>query len=148
MIQEGSKEPNKQPAQTGSWLTYVVVVFILIFVLGLVFAPMSRARYPRLSAETAESQIETACLAYLAEYGTLPATSENYRLVKILTGENNPRAITFITLKPTDMTANGELQDPWGTPYRITFDSNSKIHVMSAGPDKVFGTPDDVTNQP
>ncbi len=94
-----------------------------------------------------EKQIQTACTAYMAEYGTLPSTAENYQLIKILK-KDNPRGIIFLNTSPQDMNANGELIDPWGTPLRITFDSNSKVHAISAGPDKVFGTPDDVTNQP
>jgi len=37
--------------------------------------------------------------------------------------------------------------NPWGTPFRITFGPNSDVSVISAGPDKIFGTPDDITNQ-
>lgn len=155
MTQETPKEPVDQPAKEGSWLTYVVVVFVLIFVLGLIVAPRATfcgMRAPQSKAATMEQQIETACLAYMTEYGALPSTSENYRLIKILKGESkmegNPRAIAFLTVKPEDLTTNGELIDPWKIPYRITFDANSKVHVLSAGPDKVFGTPDDMTNQP
>jgi len=149
MAQEIFKEPAQQPVKEGSWLTYVVVVFILIFVLGLVVTPavkMSPLNLRKSKATVMEEQVDTACRAYLTEYGQLPPTSENYRLMKILTTEN-PRAITFINVKPTDLTPNGDLIDPWGTPYRITFDSDAKVHVISAGSDKVFGTPDDVTNK-
>lgn len=36
-----------------------------------------------------------------------------------------------------------EMKDPWGTPYKV---ENDKTHfrVSSAGPDRVFGTPDDI----
>jgi len=149
MEPEISKEPAQQPVKEGSWLTYVVVVFVLIFVLGLVLAPSVNndvVGANKAKAATTERQIEAACQAYLTEYGQLPPTSENYRLMKILTTDN-PRAIPLINVKPTDLTPNGDLIDPWGTPYRITFDSDSKVHVISAGPDKVFGTHDDVTNQ-
>ena len=45
------------------------------------------------------------------------------------------------------MNPNGEIIDPWKTPYRIIFDTDSKVHIVSAGPDKIFGTPDDITSQ-
>jgi hypothetical protein len=101
---------------------------------------------PRAKASNQIIQICTACQNYATEYGTLPPTSENYRLIKILSGDN-PRGIPFITLRPSDLSPNGEMIDPWKTPFRITFDPDSKVHVVSAGPDKIFGTPDDITNQ-
>jgi hypothetical protein len=39
-----------------------------------------------------------------------------------------------------------ELRDPWGMPYRAAFGVEkgaSEFHLWSAGPDKLFGTPDD-----
>ena len=148
MTPETKKEPDPQPIPKESWLSYVVVCLTLIFVLGLLFAPLATDRGTparEVRARSLAAQLETACFAYLTEYGTLPPTSENYRLIKILS-EDNPRKIVFLNLRPIDLSPNGELLDPWGTPYRITFDSNSKVHMVSAGPDKVFGTPDDVTN--
>jgi hypothetical protein len=50
-------------------------------------------------------------------------------------------------LEPGDQNPQDEILDPWGIPFRITFDPDSKTHVISAGPDKIFGTPDDITNQ-
>lgn len=38
------------------------------------------------------------------------------------------------------------LNDPWGNPYRITFDpSRQTVEIMSAGIDGVWGSPDDLT---
>ncbi len=40
-----------------------------------------------------------------------------------------------------------DVVDPWGTPYRYTFDieyRNRTIHISSAGPDKQFDTADDI----
>jgi len=143
-------ETNKSSSMKATWITYVIVCLVLIFVLGIIFTPaISDHGIPASSAraQAVVSLIETACMAYKIEYGAFPSTSENYRLVKILTTDN-PRGIAFINVKSSDLTPNGDLIDPWKTPVRITFDSNSKVHAASAGPDKVFGTPDDVTNQP
>jgi hypothetical protein len=35
-------------------------------------------------------------------------------------------------------------EDPWGTPYHLNYRSNERFVVMSAGPDKVFQTNDDI----
>ena len=132
-----------------TWIPYVAICLVLIFTLGILFAPMAADHgvpAPITRVEAMASQLKAACLGYMAEYGALPSTSENYRLIKILKTDN-PRSITFLNLKPSDLNANGELIDSWGTPYRITFDSDSKVHVVSAGPDKIFGTPDDVPDK-
>ena len=141
---------TEQPLKRRSWTLCVVLVLGIILVLigdillggignGLKASPRAKASYQII-------QICTACQNYVIEYGTLPPTSENYRLIKILSGDN-PRGITFITLRPSDLSPDGEIVDPWKTPLRIIFDSDSKVSCISAGPDKIFGTADDITNQ-
>ena len=36
--------------------------------------------------------------------------------------------------------------DLWGVPYRYSLRTNGRYKIRSAGPDKRFGTPDDLTN--
>ena len=50
-----------------------------------------------------------------------------------------------MTIKPSQLSANGQVVDEWGTPLRMTIDD--KIYVTSAGPDKIFGTADDMANR-
>jgi hypothetical protein len=38
----------------------------------------------------------------------------------------------------------GHFLDAWGTSYRITFIGPKAVEIRSAGPDKQFGTKDDV----
>ncbi|MHC4676903.1 MAG: type II secretion system protein [Planctomycetota bacterium] len=42
-----------------------------------------------------------------------------------------------------------ELYDPWGTPLDYRYDANTDTYpeLISAGPDKNFGTPDDITSK-
>jgi hypothetical protein len=138
----------KKSSKNRVWTICVIAPLILLAALGAVYLlilPALRVAHHDKMADT-ESQIIIACYAYYAEYGSLPEVSENGRLMKILGGEN-PRAIGFINLQSGQLNANGEMIDPWRTPFRITFDPDSKVHVISAGPDKIFGTPDDITNQ-
>ncbi len=106
---------------------------------------------PLLMAHRSEASLEMGAITmaskdYAKEYGMLPPASENYRLFAFLSGDN-PRKIEFVSLKKSQMNANREMIDPWGTPFRITFVSDSEIHVVSAGPDKIFGTSDDIPNE-
>jgi hypothetical protein len=96
------------------------------------------------------NQVQTAVLNYYTEYSEYPVTSDNATLIKILTGltaTENSRQIAFLTVKPSDENAKGELLDPWGTPLEMSVTHDGVIHLRSAGPDKIFGTADDITNQ-
>lgn len=44
--------------------------------------------------------------------------------------------------KAGSLSANTQLKDPFGTPYQSKL-ANGKFYLLSAGPDKVFGTADD-----
>jgi hypothetical protein len=103
-----------------------------------VFGPVHRAE-----ASHEISQILTACLGYYTEYGEMPESPENSQLVKSLSSDN-PRKIPFLSPKSTQLNSKGEMIDPWGTPFRFTFASDSRVLVTSAGPDRMFGTADDL----
>ncbi len=68
----------------------------------------------------------------------------NAEIMKQMMGGNSHQA----TLGPPEglpLNAQGELVDPWGTPYFFHQLSRDKMEVRSAGPDKVMWTADDVT---
>ena len=139
---------DEQPVKKRFWTIYGVLALILLVLLVMATSTGPAQFTLALKAEASDEagQIHTACQSYAVEYGAFPQTPENYRLIKILCGDN-PRKIEFISLKPRQVSPNGEMIDPWGTPFRITFDPGAEVHVISAGPDKIFGTPDDITNQ-
>jgi hypothetical protein len=141
-VKKRSREPN--PFLEAALVLAIILVLIGDILMGGMDSGLKAP--PRAKAANDIVQICIACQNYVTKYGTLPPSSENYRLTKILCGDN-PRGITFINLMPSKLNPNGEMIDPWGTPFRITFDPNFKVHVISAGPDKIFGTPDDITNQ-
>jgi len=92
-------------------------------------------------------RIRSACLNYAVEYNRLPPDSDNKRLTVALTGDN-ARHIQFLWLTQNETNADGEMIDQWGTPLKVTFYDTSGIQVASAGPDKVFGTSDDIVSNP
>jgi hypothetical protein len=136
---------TKQPSKIQLGTPYAILAALII--LAIIFTMIENAHRvsPNIKEATYAEQISVACETFRMEYGALPETTENYRLKKILCGDNL-RKIEFISLKLRDVNVNGEMIDPWGTPFRIMFDDDFKVHVISAGPDKIFGTPDDITN--
>ena len=144
-----------KPAKRKVWTVYGIVALVLLLALILAIfsgsvilraGPAALRAARRAQAANEINQIQTACLGYYTEYAQMPDSPENSRLIKSLTGDS-PRKIQFLSLNPRDLNSKGEMIDPWGTPFRITFDADSTVHVTSAGPDKVFGTADDLTNQ-
>ncbi len=67
----------------------------------------------------------------------------NAEIMKAVMGDNPKRA----RLGPPEgqnLNGNGELVDRWGTPYFFHQMSAASMEIHSAGPDKTFGTPDDI----
>jgi hypothetical protein len=60
-------------------------------------------------------------------------------------GGNNPKHINFIDAAAgMRVNENGELVDPWGTPYFFHQLSGTDMEIHSAGPDKIMWTADDL----
>ena len=67
----------------------------------------------------------------------------NAEITAALTGDNVHR-FAFIAPTHRAIDAAGELCDRWGTPFRFHQISGRQMEIRSAGPDRKFGTGDDV----
>ena len=82
----------------------------------------------------------------IVDYHTLMGENPvgtNAEIMRALMGHNPHQAM----LGPPDgqtLNDNGELVDPWGTPYFFHQLSRDRMEVHSAGPDRIMGTSDDV----
>jgi hypothetical protein len=80
---------------------------------------------------------------YGAMFGGNPVGT-NPEITRQLNG-NNPRHINFIDAAAgMRIDENGELVDPWGTPYFFHQLSGTDMEIHSAGPDKILWTSDDL----
>ena len=79
--------------------------------------------------------ILTAMHQYKAAYGEYPA-GDSRAITRALQGQN-PQKIVFFEANPKHLSPDGNLLDPWGTPFKIYF-SDKEILVRSAGPNKRF----------
>jgi type II secretory pathway pseudopilin PulG len=61
-------------------------------------------------------------------------------------GEQNPQKLDYIEAEAHEINANGELIDPWGTPYRFLFKPSARVY--SCGPNRLDerGDGDDITS--
>ncbi len=94
-----------------------------------------------------KAQIDVTRVRHMvSDYHTLMGENPvgtNAEIMKQMMGGNSHQA----TLGPPEgmsLNPQGELVDPWGTPYFFHQLSRDRMEVRSAGPDKVMWTADDV----
>jgi hypothetical protein len=103
----------------------------------------SQLEITNMPPETAIENMSRAIRQYGQMFGGNPVGT-NPEFAKQLGGDN-PKHINFISEDSgMRLDGNGELVDPWGTPYFFHQLSGSDTEVRSAGPDKVMYTSDDI----
>jgi hypothetical protein len=82
----------------------------------------------------------------IRQYGSMfdgNPVGTNPEITRQLHGDN-PKQIDFLKQDGNRVNANGELVDPWGTPYFFHQVSGQEMEIRSAGPDRVMYTADDL----
>jgi len=138
-----------QPVKKKPVVTAYGVAALLIFLAFALSFGWSSGRLPaakRAKLANEFSQVQAAVLGYYTEYSEYPSAPNDATLITELMGDN-PRKVEFLALHSSDLNANGELVDPWGTPLQLSIDADGTLHARSAGPDRIFGTPDDIVGK-
>ncbi|WP_198141261.1 hypothetical protein [Verrucomicrobium spinosum] len=102
----------------------------------------SRLGSPDAGIEDDIGILEVLLESYRRSLGSVP-TGMNDQVVAALQG-GNLRGLVVFPSQHVALSPKGELLDRWGTPYWFHAQSSKQMTVISAGPDKQFGTPDDV----
>jgi len=83
---------------------------------------------------------------YASMFGGNPVGT-NPEIAAALDG-HNPRQSHFLNAEfGMRLNANGELVDPWGTPYFFHQLSANEMEIHSAGPDRIIWTADDLVQR-
>jgi hypothetical protein len=102
--------------------------------------PLQFTNFP---AEAAVRSMSIAIHSYCSMFNGNPVGT-NPEITRALSG-HNPRQANFIQPEAgMRINGNGELVDPWGTPYFFHQLSGHDMEVRSAGPDGVMWTADDL----
>ena len=127
---------RKPSLNSGFTLIEVLLVVVIIGILAAVAVP-------KLTGRVGQSQVSAA-------KGSIAGISVAVDLYETDNG-NLPQNLQSLITKGSEPNWNGPYlkdgkvpDDPWGTPYQYTAKENA-YEVRSAGPDKSFGTGDDVT---
>ncbi|MEO0415354.1 MAG: hypothetical protein AAF226_10425 [Verrucomicrobiota bacterium] len=162
----------------------VIAVLLLIGILVMPIGAKTAIEAAKTAAaKTDANNLRVSVLSFLAEYRSFPFEVEPEKQIKsepylmnILmatkASEENPREIVFYSGRPARVEAgapvhgvhsdgadNYSLYDPWGSLFRVVFDSDddnriahpfsgasigARVLVWSPGPDGIDGTDDDV----
>lgn len=112
-----------------------------ILIMPAILQPPARERTQEDALRVEGAKLQEALAAYFEEFGQYPP-GEAPAIIAELRG-GNTKEIVFFECPPERLNLKGELLDPWGTPYRITFESESappRIH--SAGLNRFFEAED------
>lgn len=110
-------------------------------------APVSPlpAQLANLPPATVLENMRKTIELYGSTFGGNPVGT-NPEITRQLAGEN-PKGINFLKTDGNRVNSNGELVDPWGTPYFFHQLSGTEMEIRSAGPDRRMWTPDDLVTR-
>jgi hypothetical protein len=102
--------------------------------------------FTTLEPVTVLQNMSRAVRQYGEMFGGNPVGT-NPEITSQLTGRN-PKHINFISAEAgLRINGNGELVDPWGTPYFFHQISGHEMEIHSAGPDRIMWTADDMVTE-
>jgi hypothetical protein len=102
--------------------------------------------FTNFSASIVLENMRRAIRNYGSRFGGNPVGT-NPEITRALTGEN-PKQVNFLNADDgLRVNADGELVDPWGTPYFFHQLSGAETEIHSAGPDKKMWTADDLVTK-
>lgn len=105
--------------------------------------PPAPLEFTNLEPNTVVQNMSRAIRQYGEMFGGNPV-GNNQEITSQLSGKN-PKHINFISVDAgMRVNGNGELVDPWGTPYFFHQLSGADTEIHSAGPDRVMWTTDDI----
>jgi len=58
--------------------------------------------------------------------------------------DNNEYPASMDQLVPQYLKSDSHTTDPWGTPFRLEYDEDQNLYLISAGRDTIFDTEDDI----
>jgi hypothetical protein len=105
--------------------------------------PPSPLQFTNFDPSIVLENMSRAIRQYGAMFGGNPVGT-NPEITRQLSG-SNPKHINFINSEAgMRINENGELVDPWGTPYFFHQLSGTDMEIHSAGPDRIMWTSDDL----
>jgi hypothetical protein len=129
------------PSPPTSRITWIVFGSLAVLLLAIFLYPALHREKGVRHIDRITATLHAALALYKEEFGTYPAG--NSRAVSKALQGDNPKQKHFIELSRGEVSPEGDLLDPWGTPYLFYF-SGQKPLIRSAGENRQF---DDSTSK-
>lgn len=114
------------------WGAILIGLFVVFVLVGLLFPAVGVSkRSLRAEARQVVQLLSVAIKAYNTEYGT-PLAGSPSEILAALRGRNL-REIDFFDMRQDAFNSQGEVMDPWGTPYRFNLSDPQQPRVWSCG---------------
>ncbi len=136
----------QEPASRISWKHSFLLLMGILALLAFAFLLSGSSLRPRLRPEPQVfiRAMDVATQGYIGDNGPFPKNLDNHTFWEEMSGADSGRV--YMSFKMNQINDNVEVIDHWGTPLRIWYVSDMKVGITSAGPDKTFGTADDISN--
>lgn len=109
----------------------LIEILIVLAIVGLIAGGVAVVAVPRFQeSQKNQAKIDARTIHPVAEKYRVDHPSDSCPTVELLRDKK-------------ELSAASKLTDPWDTPYKINCTEEDVI-VLSAGPDKKEGTPDDI----
>jgi hypothetical protein len=121
-------------------LLWIVVGIGAVLFFGQFLGPIARSNPDTKKFKTAQAlkSVRGAAYGYWKSNGKLPSMIDNASFTKDVIEGN------FMVTYPWELNAQHELEDAWGTPLKVSSPVERTIFVKSGGPNKTWGTADDL----
>ncbi len=118
-------------------LVFSSLVFATLMMPGLIRPPAESAIADKVRVSELAHALSTALREFRGEFGHYPEGTSG-EIMHALRG-GNERGSVFFDGPREALNDHGELLDPWGTPFRITYDPVQKTpRIHSAGPNLIL----------
>ena len=119
-------------------LIFAALILAVLMLPGILQPPAESTADNGSEVKQLARALDLALLEYRQEFGRFPE-GQGGEIISALRGKNE-RGKTFLVLNENSAVNElGEMLDPWGTPFRITFAADATVpKIHSAGPNLIF----------
>ncbi len=113
-----------------------MIVFIALIVVLVIYSGKGRQANPVTQGMAALEKAKSATLEI--DMNSISAAVTAYF------GDNNEYPESLDILVPTYLPSANSIIDSWGEPFQLKKDDLQNLTLLSAGPDRIFSTADDI----
>jgi hypothetical protein len=114
----------------------MLIVFIALIVVLVLFLGKGRQTNPVAQGMAALEKAKTATLEL--DMNNISAAITTYY------GDYNEYPENLDMLVPKYLPSTNSILDSWGNPFHLEEDEQQNLYLVSAGPDRIFATSDDI----